>query len=668
MRAGLRGLAFLLAAAALAGFAAALARALRAPGAEWAPLAASAALPFTAGLIALGGALLISLRRTADAAAVAAVVGLLLLGAGWLVEAPAVWSGRATPGRLLQAAGAAWAVAATAGLLGGRRGLVVALASGAGAIVGIGAGVGSAGALALGALACGWAAAGVPASTPRQQAVWITAGAGAGALAGALGLAIGGPAGQAVAALGDAAFALGLTAATLKLRLLDADALVGGAALDLLAGAVLAGAGWALNAAGDAAAPGLGAVLGGAGIAAGLLGWRVMRARCAARLLRAARPRAAAAEARLAALPEALTAAADATAAAARLRAEVIETLGVRDATYLVHEGHGVLRPLAAEPVRAHRISPQGRLLTLLAAYQAPVPAEALRAAPLTLQEQAVVGDAALVVPCTRGAALVGVLRVGPRADGGPPDGAAYRQVARLAAPLGAALDPQWWADRLVRSLATERALGRAHRAEGLSAAAREVERAVHPALATLRRDARTGDAEAAEAADALDALLGDVAHAEVGPTRTPFDLGALLADVATVLAAEADARQVVLAVVDPEGVARASGDPAAVRLALVLLVRAALEALADWAGPRQITVGLRGGRGRWHVWVSDTGPGRALPPPSAWAAPGPASLHALVARVAARHGGPLTCDLPADAGCRLGFTVPRADDPHAIV
>lgn len=668
MRAGLPGLALLLAAAALAGFSAALARALRAPGADWVPLAVSAALPFVAGLIALGGALVISLRRTADAAAVAAVVGLLLLGAGWLVEAPAVWSGRATPGRLLQAAGAAWAVAACADLLGGRRGLAVALASGAGAIIGIAAGGGSAGALALGAVACGWGGAGAAALTPRRQAVWVTAGAGAGALAGLLGLTVGGPAGQALAALGDAAFALALVAATLKLRLLDADALIGGAALDLLAGGVLAGAGWALNAGGDAAAPGLGAVLGGVGVATGLLGWRLIRGRCAARLLRAARPRAAAAETRLAALPDALTAAADATAAAARLRAEVMETLGVRDATYLVHEGHGVLRPLATEPVRAHRISPQGRLLTLLAAYEAPVPAEALRAAPLTLQEQAVVGDAALVVPCTRGAALVGVLRVGPRVDGGPPDGAAYRLLARLSGPLGATLDPQWWADRLARSLATERALGRAHRAEVLNAAAREVERAAHPALAALRRRARADDADARDAADALDALLGDVAHAEVGVVTVPFDLGALLAEVATVLAAEADARQVVLAVVDPGGAAHALGDAAAIRLALVLLVRDALGALGDWSGPRQITVGLRGGRGRWHVWVSDTGPGRALPPPSAWAAPGPASLHALVARVAARHGSPLTCDLPVDAGRRLGFTVPRADDPHAIV
>ncbi|MCB9534952.1 MAG: hypothetical protein H6704_01720 [Myxococcales bacterium] len=287
--------------------------------------------------------------------------------------------------------------------------------------------------------------------------------------------------GPAIAALGDAAFALGLTAATLKLRLLDADALIGRAALELLAGVALATAAWALTAVGDAAAPGLGAVLGGAGVAIGLLSWGLVRDRCAGWLERALRPRAASAAARLAALPDALGAATDAGEAAARLRAELIDALGVRDASYLVHEGHGVLRPLAAAPARAHRVSPQGRLLTLLAAYEAPVPAEALRAAPLTPQEQALVGDAALVVPCTRGIALVGVLRIGRRADGRPPDGATYRLVARLAAPLGAAVDPQWWADRLARSLTTERALGAAHRAEGLSAAARATERAVHP-------------------------------------------------------------------------------------------------------------------------------------------------------------------------------------------
>ncbi|MCB9534951.1 MAG: hypothetical protein H6704_01715 [Myxococcales bacterium] len=122
-----------------------------------------------------------------------------------------------------------------------------------------------------------------------------------------------------------------------------------------------------------------------------------------------------------------------------------------------------------------------------------------------------------------------------------------------------------------------------------------------------------------------------------------------------------------VLAVVEPEATARAQGDAAAVRLLLVLLVRDALDALADWAGPRQITVALGGGRGRWQVWVSDTGPGRALPAAEAWAPVGPAALHALAARVAARHGGRLTDDRPADVGRRIGFTVPRADDLHAL-
>ncbi len=356
MRAGLRGLAFLLAAAALAGFAAALARSLRVPGAAWAPLAVSAALPFVAGLIALGCGLLISLRRAADAAAIAAVVGLLLLGAGWLVEAPAVWSGRSTPGRLLQAAGAAWGVAAAAGLLGGRRGVALAVASGLGALAGIAAGLGSAGALGLGALACAWAAAGADALTPRRQAVWLAAGDAVGALAGGVGVVVGGPAGHGIGALGDAAFALGLTAATLKLRLLDADALIGRAALDLLAGAALAAAGWALSGAGAAAAPGLGAVLGGAGVALGLLGWGRARERLAGWLARAIRPRAVAAAARLAALPDALGAASDAAEAEARLRAELVDALGVRDASYLMHEGHGVLRPLTTRaPIGSHR-------------------------------------------------------------------------------------------------------------------------------------------------------------------------------------------------------------------------------------------------------------------------------------------------------------------------
>ncbi len=582
---------------------------------------ASVATPFIAGLCWLGCALVCALRFARTPHAELATAALWLLGTGWLLEGvlPRAFAIRAFGGAaLLHFVGAPRHRLALLGYLLPVAGWLVAPAIAEPLPLAAAAGIALVGRARSASF------------TLRRQATWLAAGLTVGLVAALPGLPVG------ARALVGMAVPAAVTASIAKYRLLDADAIISGAALDLmLAAPWVAALVWLRAAAPD---PWLLATAGTLAAAA----WWVVRA--------SVRGSRAHDLTRVEGLADEIRRAEHLAHALGRLCGQLRGILGLHGARYLLHEGGGLLRPFSeagADP--PIRLRAQGRLLAYAGAFGAPVFVDDLRAEPLDVAEEGLLTatpeGTALLVPCRAGPALAGLLQIGPRTDGRPIDPGAYRALARLGERLGDLVDPLWWLDRQTAHLRAERALVDAGRVLTLATAARDLARRLRPALRHLRTRAAT-DAEAADLLPELEALTTDLVVAEAPGERAVFDVSAWLEETADLLLPEAEIHLVALQVDSEE--LRIEGDADHLRLALRLLAGNALVALAKWPGPRQIAFRAHAVDGSVLLSVGDSGPPRAPATDRPWS--DPRGLRAATAeRVARQHGGRLEIASAAD-------------------
>ncbi len=625
----LRATAFLLVAATLGVFTARLS----APSA----LAVNAvATLFVVGLVWLGAALVLVMRYARTPGAPLATLALWLAGSGWLLEGvlPGMGMARAAGGAVLLQLTldkrTRWAA----------LGYLVTLA-----LWFVSPAVAEAAPLVAAAVCAHVSHQRAPGFTRRRQAAWLDAGL----TIAALGVVVSPWLPTGAVALMSLGVPVAVVAAIAKYRLLDADAFVTGAVVDLLLAAPLAAAllwmrlviepdVWLLAA--------MAFVLG-----ATWLGARTMvHTRMAVGPL-----------ARVERLAGEIRRAEHLSHALGRLCTSLRELLELREARYLLHEGDGRLRVFSeGGSGGVVRLRAQGRLLTYAGAFNAPVFAEDLRAEPLDDAEEALLGDVAggteLLVPCVAGDALAGLIQIAPRADESPIDPRAYRALAHLGARLGDLVDPLWWLDRQTGHLRAERSLVEAARALTLATAARDVARRLRPTLEYMRTCA-DGDERAADILSELELLTTDLVVAEAPGGREVFEVATWLDETADLLLPEAEIHLVALQVESDE--IRLDGDADHLRLALRLLFGNALQTLADWPGPRQIVLSARTDGDVVRLGVSDSGPPRAPATDHPWS--DPRGLRAATAeRVARQHGGRLELSSATD-GLAATLVLPAA-------
>lgn len=594
------------------------------------------ATPFVAGLVWLGAALVLVMRYARTPGASLATLALWLAGSGWLLHGVVPQMGVA------RAAGAAVLLHLT---LDGRRRLAVAGYVVCAALWFVSPALGEAFPLVAAAGCAHFAHLRAPSFTRRRQAAWLDAGL----TVAALGVAAAPWLPTGAVALMSLAAPVAVVAAIAKYRLLDADAFVSGAIVDLLLAAPLA-----------AALLWLHLVVGPDVWLLAMMGFVLGAAWLGARALVHAR-RGVGPLARVERLADEIRRAEHLAHALGRLCGSLRELLGVRDARYLLHEGDGRLRVFSYVGARGVvRLRAQGRLLTYATAFGAPVFSEDLRAEPLDAAEEAllaeVAGGTALLVPCAAGDALAGLVQIAPRADGSPIDPRTYRALARLGGRLGDLVDPLWWLDRQTVHLRAERGLVEAARVLTLATAARDVARRLRPTLEYMRGLAATEDRAADILAD-LELLTTDLVVAEAPGGRAVFEVATWLDETADLLLPEAEIHLVTLQVESDE--ISLDGDADHLRLALRLLFGNALDTLADWPGPRQIVLSARSDASGVRLGVADSGPPRAPATDHPWS--DPRGLRAATAaRVARQHGGRLELDSAVD-GLRATLVLPAA-------
>lgn len=646
--------------------------ATRALGAARPPLGVVAAfgLPaFVAGLVWLGTALLLLLRRSAEGARWLLFGGLLLGGAGWLLAAPSAWPDaladpdplpavlRATGGALLFHFCLGFIAAdddRVAPRIGALMGYFVTAAAWTATYARGGYALHAAVPLLLCAGLLTVARRDLGGFTRRRQASWLIAGFALSGLGELLAPPLAEPAAAtSVAALLSIAAPLGIAAALFKVRLLEADRLLGGALLDLLllVPVALATAGTLHATAGLPASQRAlwGLAVAGAGLAVLLLVRRPL-ARVVGRRLGGADARAAG---DLPSLADPLMRTADLDEGLTTLCREVAARLAVADVRYLLHHGGGELAVFDLEGPRVAplRLRPQGRLLSFTSAFRAPVFAADLRAAALDEQELACLGalaggETALLVPCPSGEELAGLLQIAPRRDGRAIGAASYAALAVLGERLGPVVDRLWEQARAARQIDAAARQGEAALRCTLAWVARDVGWRVRPALDLLYGSASRLPEAAADAAARLESLLGDLSAADAPLADTWFDACRWLDDVADQLTREAEVGQVSLEVRTPTAAVALRGDAAALGLALLLLAADALRVLADWTGPRHLTLALGTSPAGAVLRIDDTGPARRAEPEPPWHGPAGAPLRGLYLAVADRvvrqHGGRL--------------------------
>ena len=467
--------------------------------------------------------------------------------------------------------------------------------------------------------------------TARRQADWLRAGLLLGVLS-LFGLPVG------AAAVLQVAVPVTVLLAIAKYRLVDADSIVRDAAIGIVLALPAAAVVWAVHR-WVGRDPWLLVLVGLLLFGAWIAGRNMVRAS-----LRARGP------ARAEDLADDIRRAEHLAHALARLCAALADLLAVHGARYLLHEGDGLLRPFSSAGGGAPtRLRAQGRLLAYTSVFGAPVPVDELRAEPLDEAEEALLATlpegTELLVPCLAGDVMSGLLQIGPRRDGRPLDPRAYRALARLGERLGDLVDPLWMLDRQAAHLRAERALVDAARALTLATAARDVARRLRPSLSYVRNRAPLDDL-AAQLLPELEVLTTDLVIAEAPGRRAPFDVAPWLDETAELLFSEAEIHLVSLEVESED--LRIEGDAHHLRLAVRLLAGNALEALAEWHGPRQITLSARKSDGMVHLAVADSGPPRTPAIDRPWS--DPRGLRAATAaRVARQHGGRLEITAAAE-------------------